>query len=590
MNQIYRVELEGVDITDHCRNASVSLTVNRFYNVANVEIESNDLVSTILGKTIEVFYGDASIIGFVYSTNRLSFSTHNVVVRTEGAKLSEPFSPKEEKVEDATTAIELCTLYGGIVGIPINYTTEDLDFGGSYERDGTRITALTSIAKTIGAEYYDAGGSITIEADKAIRETYDHELGTDEYFDFIADSNTLYNAGVGIVRTSTGSISGEDITDQNRINLEAYSDGICHIYCIPNGKIESAYGIEIEDVIKTKVISEKVTIINETEILLKASIKDVLSVKLNGINQTNHRTVDGFSVLWFETPQSGYLEIEYVGYYQIGIPSYTPTPNGDLAIVEMYYLNQVLETYWYVDDAVNSGVRVFIDSDPFIYEGFNTYMLDGGVPKIKLYANGVSFQEITQFTAGTYTSKSSISLAPTETTDYEYVISATQTVLLITSFGNTITAVETIDGDWKTLTFDRYYPKVELTVSEVANISKVTGTFIDGEILLTAEDLNTNIIQEFDIGNIDANDLDTLPCMLNQNVPIDVVQLTGQDLQKVSGKSVWVTKPDATIGELVVGLDGILKIWVDMNGVYNINVSLITGTTDSYISLTVNVP
>lgn len=589
MTQIFRVELAGVDITDNASKVSISKTINRFYNVATVEISKEDIVSTILGKVVTVFYGDETFEGIAFESSKTSHDTFNVTLRTFGAKLSEPFSAVESVIEDANTAIELCALYSSVIGLNIDYQTVDLDFGGSYAREGTMLTALTAICNTIGAEYFDNGTEIVIQGSKTIGDTYDHELRDDQYMDFLEYGNSLYNAGVSEVRTSTGAVSTGDIIEANKINMEVYEDGSAHIYCIPKGVIENSYGIDVKDPILTKDISESTTLINETVIFLKTSIESVKYVKLNGIEVTSYQYVDGNSALYFTVPQTGFIEISYVGYYQDSLPIYTDTPNGSLAVVELYYLNQVLKHYWYMDSLVSGGVRVYIEKDATIWRGFKAYMLDGGIPKARLYANGVLFNTIDTSIAGTYVSTSEVSLSPTTDPEYEYRLPADQTVLLVTSFGLTVTPVETTVLDEKVLTFDRYYPQVNVTVSEPARIIEVPSTFIDGEILLTMEDMNTNVITEHDIQNVDANDINSIPCILDQNVPVDIAQQTGLDLQEVIGKYVVVTDPQGQPTSHQVRADGLIKIWVYTNGEYTIDTRNITGRFESYIILTAQV-
>lgn len=590
MTQVFRVELEGVDITEKVDRASISKQINRFYNVASVTMSDENIVETILGKDMSIFYGSETFSGIAFETSKNDVDQWQVILRTYGAKLTEPFSASEEVVEDATSALSLCSLYENAIGLTIDWQTVDLDFGGSYERKGTMLTALTAIANTVGAEYFDDGDKIVIQGSKTIGDVEDHILRDDEYFDFISSANSLYNAGVGTVRTSTGAISTGDVIEENKINMEVFEDGTANIYCIPNGAIESSYGIDVLPNILTKVIDTSTTLINETVVYMKASIKNVMQVKINGIEVTSYKFQDGHSALYFEVPQSGYIEITYEGYYQDARPIYTETPNGNLAIVELYYLNQVLKHYWYLDALINtSGVRVYIEKDATIYRGFKAYMLDGGVPKAKLYANGVQFDEITASSNGVYVTTNSISLSPATDPEYEYRIPSSQTVLLVTSFGKAISPVETIDGEEKVLTFDRYYPRVELTVEEAAKIITVDPTRIEGEILLTMEDLNTNEISEHDIGNIDENDINSIPCELDQFVPIDVVSITGKDLQDIIGMILLVTAPSGETSTATIQPDGIAKVWVPTNGDYIIDTKIVTGRSESYITLRASV-
>lgn len=594
MNQIYRVEINNVDVTDNVSDLQISKTVNRFYNVITFTLSNEFNTASYLNKNVDVYYGDNIVSGFIYSLKKKTYNSISINVRTYGAKLSEPFSPNMVTVDDATTASELCALYGNDLGHTINYNTVDLDFGGSYERDGTKLTALTRITNTIGGEYYDTNSGIVIEADKTIGDSYDLEINDEEYFDFVSNADSIYNAGIGTVRTSTGAFKTDDILDPNRINLEVYEDGTASVYCIPSGNIEKETGIITKTETKIKTIKEDTTIINEDTIFLKASVKSITIVKINGVEVSGFGYSDGSGVLYFSTPQTGYIEIEYIGYYHEAIPKYTLTPNGNLAVVEMYYLNQVLKHYWYIqsNDRYNlGGARVFIDDDPFIYRGYKTYMLDGGIPSEKVYANGTLFYSTRSYNTGTYTHKITPHLSPVDDAsgNYEYWVDENATVKMITSMGKEITAVETIVDDKKYLTFDKYYPRVEITLSEPANIIETPKKTIDGEIIMTIENMNTHEVSEFEIGNVDRNDINSLPCELNQYVPIDMVRYAGVDLQAVAGVTFIVKNPQDDQSSIVCGEDGIIRLWVDMNGVYSIDISNLTGRTDNHILLTVSV-
>ena len=60
------------------------------------------------------------------------------------------------------------------------------------------------------------------------------------------------------------------------------------------------------------------------------------------------------------------------------------------------------------------------------------------------------------------------------------------------------------------------------------------------------------------------------------------------ELNEVSGKNVWVAFPSETTSQLTVGADGILRVYVNMNGVYVVDTSNISGR-DTTITLTVKV-
>ena len=70
MTQIFRVELSGVDITEYTGIINISLSIDRFYNVAVVQFLGDSHINDILGKTVEVFYENELFSGFVYKTKK----------------------------------------------------------------------------------------------------------------------------------------------------------------------------------------------------------------------------------------------------------------------------------------------------------------------------------------------------------------------------------------------------------------------------------------------------------------------------------------------------------------------------------------
>ena len=153
MTQLFNLSVGGVDITDRHVRSSISEAMNRVYDVATVVIDATS--DAILESEIIINYGGKTFTGFIYAVNKIGKNTLQLECRTNSAKLTEPYSPRETVFDDATTSTELCALYAASQNVPITLTSEALNFGGSYERNGTMLSALQTVANITGAEYYD---------------------------------------------------------------------------------------------------------------------------------------------------------------------------------------------------------------------------------------------------------------------------------------------------------------------------------------------------------------------------------------------------------------------------------------------------
>ena len=208
MTQLFNVVLEGTDITKRVSQCNINDTINRFYNVATFRVDVED-GAVIEGSPITIKYGDHTFNGFVFAVQQTGSNTVNVEVRTNTAKLTEPFSSAENKYEDATTSHELCALYQAESGIPIINLSGNLDFEGSYERSGTMLSALQNIASVTGAEYYEQNNRVFMAPNKPVPKV-GMQIPSSDIFDFVDAGRNLANDAVGTVIVQTGG-SGNDL-------------------------------------------------------------------------------------------------------------------------------------------------------------------------------------------------------------------------------------------------------------------------------------------------------------------------------------------------------------------------------------------
>lgn len=583
--------LDSVDITEYISfPMNITLTMNRFYNVAQGVIGDREIAESMLFKNIVIFYDTDTFTGFVYKVSKGSNLTWSFECRTMGAKLTEPFCPSSTTVDNATTASGLCALYSAETGVPITYNCEDLDFGGSYERNGTMLSALTQIVNVIGGEYYDDGTGIVIEPNKYIPETSDEILTRNDYFNFAKTENTVFNNGVGIVRISNGSFSGADILESNKIVMDIFDDGICHIYSSPKGEIESSVGISVELGIKTKTITETFSVQNLFKFTTKAPIKSISNMTLHGAKIGGYNFTDGYSTIYFVVPVSGTIEVEYEGYYQVGNPEYLLTPLGYFADIALRYLNQELLGSWYMTDtpASSGGIRVFTSSSPHVRKGYQVYMTGEGSPSLKVYADGEPFYGTASFSTVDYINRTTFSLGKSGS-EYTYDINGLVSVSQVTSFGFA-KPYSTTQADGKTtIHMSKNFPRLEVVYTESAMMAEVPSKSIEGEIVLVVTDHNADRLYEFDIANVDINDPSTIICAFGETVSVEIASNTDREIWEVAGKSLSVMEPDGTTVLKAIGADGRMKIVMEQNGKYIINTSSLTGRTNSTITVTITI-
>ena len=77
MTQLYRVELEGIDITENVDSTNISRMANRLYNTASLEVDDT-IIADIKGRTIEIFYGSSTFSGLVFSVSKVSKKLYNI--------------------------------------------------------------------------------------------------------------------------------------------------------------------------------------------------------------------------------------------------------------------------------------------------------------------------------------------------------------------------------------------------------------------------------------------------------------------------------------------------------------------------------
>jgi len=270
MTQLFKVISGGLDITDKVSGASISESMNRFYDVATFTtpllLADEEVVS--------IHFGGRVFNGFVFASSKTAERTYSVECRTFGAKLTEPYSAYTEGFDEATTSHELAALYSQKSGIPITIGSGELNFGGSYERKGTMLSALQNIANVTGAEYWDDGTGIQIQPNKSI-DNMGVVIEDREIIDTVQSKSTVYNKGIGFITIRNGGSGTDDIVSKNGIYAEIDEcTGEIFVFPNPYGDIEFTKEISPLVPVETERL-ETVSVLDKDVMVLDAAIKNI---------------------------------------------------------------------------------------------------------------------------------------------------------------------------------------------------------------------------------------------------------------------------------------------------------------------------
>ncbi len=588
MTQLFNISIDGVDVTSENNGCSISEEMNRMYDVAAFTLD----YEPELELDVVIHYGTKTFNGFVFSCGKTGKNSWRVEVRTQGAKLTEPYSAHTETFDAATTSHALCDLYASQSGMPINNTAGNLTFGGSYERKGTMLSALTNIANVTGAEFWDDGSSIQIQPNKAITED-GVEVSPGDIFDFVESNRTIYNRGVGFITVRNGGSEANDIIAKNNIYAEIDEcTGEIFVYPSPNGTMEHTKGVSpLTPVSKSR--TETSSVLDETVITLDGAVKSISSVTLNGTPVSDYHFVSGYNVVYFNTLKRGMISISYVAYAQRGFVNISQTKSGRFVSLDMFYLDQVLKFQGFLSEdcsnnTASDGDMTCIAPSEMIYpKGFDLYTI-GGDPEFTFYDKNKRIIRPVSSSNTNYISIENASLEEDGGT-YRY---ATQypigTARGAKSAGTSIPYTTEVDGETYYFKFTQYYPKIEVSYETPAKKHHIKFSNIhNGEISMMVQNRNTGDFCEYDLEGIDYDDLRTIPCELGQNVPVDVAGLLGMEATEVSGKTMSYVAPNNSSGSTSADSFGSANIYVFMDGDYVIDSSSVKPRTT--ITLTSNV-
>lgn len=589
MTQLFNISINGVDITHRHNMCTISEEINRFYDVATIQIDNSSDV--VLESDVVINYGGKTFTGFVYSSSRVGKNSVRVECRTMSAKLTDPYSTSESVFDSALNSLDLCAYYATKTGIPITNTSSSLDFGGSYERNGTILSALSTIAAVTASEFYDENGTVYIVPNKEITTT-GTIIPDSDIFDFVPSDKSIYNQGVGYITIQNGGNTTTDIVSKNNIYMEIDEcSGDIYVFPNPNGVIEHSNGISPLVAISVERKEER-SVLDEDIINLDGAIESISSVTLNGENITNYKFEVGHNVIYFSTTQRGTISVTYTASAYKGYSNISVTPLGRFISLDLFYLDQALSFQGFLSpDCINSStdgdMTCIIPKTMSYPKGFDVWTI-GGVPEFIFYDKNIVIDRPTTSTVGNYISVEEATIEKT-LTGYRYQTRyPLDTALGVRSSGVDIAYTTSSDVDGYYFELTQYFPNVVVSY-QTAGV-KHTVQFTDipgGSVAMVIRNANTGKTNEYDLLGIDMSDLSTVPCVLNQSVPVNIAGQLGMEVADVYGIELTYSRPGTSTATGIVDEFGILMVYVATDGDYVVNTSSLKARTS--ITLTANV-
>ena len=162
------------------------------------------------------------------------------------------------------------------------------------------------------------------------------------------------------------------------------------------------------------------------------------------------------------------------------------------------------------------------------------------------------------------------------------------TDLDVRSSGVSISYTTSSDEDGDYFEFTSYFPNVAVSYKTAATRHTVQFADIPGSaVTMVIRNDNTDEVCEYDLLGIDMSDLSTVPCVLNQYVPVDIAGQLGLQVSDVYNVVLQYTRPGTTATTGTVDEFGLLMVYVIADGDYVVDTSSLKDRTS--ITLTANV-
>ncbi len=567
LDQLFRVKISNVDKTERVSTCTVTETI-RVYQVATFQIDESPATET----DVVIDHGEKTFVGFVYKVEKTSKGLFTVECRSYSAKLTEPYhSNGDYRLEDSSTSHDLCAEYSARYGIAINITAINVDFGGNFERRGTPLAALTSIASTTGAEIWWDGTTLQIQPNKPITE--DGTIIRDyDVFDFMPMQNPIYQRGIKFVEVN-GNTSQS--TSSVSCNVEVDKcNGFVTANIVPHDSYDNAEGIELDPV--RKRMNHNSSMDPSVTLQLEAHIVSIDQITINKGIVTDY-TIE-YDTIVFSSEKRGLVVVDYIGYAYEGYANIVNINGTRYSEFDIFYNG--CDRYSFQDEMLCN------DSSGYD-ECLGTIIM---TPKVMNYGVGFNIQTVGSDPMFSFFSDTSIiPVSPVKTTDIRdwvergslsiendgtvrHALRFTPYSLTeVRSGGTDITANCSLDGNY--VVFDKEYRNVAISYSIV-----ITNYYIRFD---AHPDSNVTMVVnecEYSLEGINTDSTTSTECILGVTVPINMIEELGVKPFNAIGKEVTVRYPDDTVITLYVNSFGILYVPDIQRGDHKIDVTNISKT------------
>ncbi len=563
MTQLFKVLVNGLDKTENISGMGLSKQINRMYDVSTFACETELPAES----DVEIFIADKTFSMFVFSSLKNGRGKYNIECRSYSAKLTEPyFSSSDYVIEDATTAYDLCAKYETDHGITITNNSLDLNFGGNYERRGTVLAALTTIANVTGSEFWHDDTGIVISPNKEITEPGTPLIKSD-IFDFVPFFNTIENKGVKVI---TVGVVSQSTSVTTAIKCSAKVDectGETMVRVVPHSSYLEAYGISL-DPVRTRLV--KVGVVGTiTELMLDADISEILSVNINGALVTDYTFK--YDTIAFDTPKRGIMSIEYYGWGYRGYANIQNIDNSRYAQFDVFYGG--CDAYQFQSkldcNGSNSsiseclGTTVIMPNNKNYPVGFS-FQTMGDMPSFQFYTDIqiIHVNVVTTVQAFQWVEKATLSTELDGTV--KFLLRFTPASLTeVRSKGTDITSHASLDGRY--LILDKEYPGVLISYEVTGKNHYVKFTDQIGEVTML---LNGEC--PYQLEGTDYDSTNSTICIEGASVAINMVEELAVSPNEAANKLVTVTAPDGTVEDMHTDSFGVLHLDDVAFGTYKI--------------------
>ena len=589
ITQNVHFEINSTTVNGDISSASISSVEGRGYNVATMESDT----PYPLGAEVSMVLGSRSFSGFVYRVGRTRVNAYTIECRSHTARLTTPFDPDQEVLEPASTATELCSLFASRSGIAIAYTSAQLHFGRSFKRSGTMLDALLSIARVTGSSVLCSDdNTLTISPRDVPDVSTAVDIGQSEVIDFVSDTGSLESYGISELLISSDSA---DLSTSQKHKLEVDScTGRFVLYAVPAKGVDFLRGVsaweESVHLLEYESVEDSVESIE-----LDAEIVSVQSVKVNGFDVSGYTFEDCF--LLFSTALTGKIEVSYEGNVLYGQVTATATPAGMWWLIRGEHNGEAFSEQGFLEcenrgcdalpcvDDVSETACIFMPQRRNYVEGFSFWVY-GGTPVVRSVGASLNIVQGSEayVATGDFVCESFVGATAGET---RIELAGVPSDVLELHTEVTDTPSWSIDG--KYLLFPSDYAKVKVAYSLPCVKFTVSGTDVPRDVAIEIANACGGVTgreywRAYDVQGFDKYDLSSYPCVLGEEVPVNVAAHLRVLPHSARGKTVTVS---GGVGDRQVDNFGYVFVPANANGKYKIDASSIVHGGE--VTLKVNV-